>query len=1235
MPLITSLLTENRISQLTQFQETAQQQNTVVDGVQTSSINELQVVVNSIGDDITAINESLDLKANISDVYSITGANNAFQTSDYSYSKVETDTFLNNKANVANTYSNTQINSLLLDKANITNTYSKTEIDGTIANYTTTSDMNDLLDAKIDISTIGVAYGICPLDAGNKVDVSFLPSNFMQYIGVYNASSNTPSLSNGVGSVGDVYIVSVAGSRDFGSGSISFAVSDWVIYNGSIWQKSDANDDVVSVFGRIGVITAQESDYSSFFYTKSIADSKYQLISDMSSYLTTATASSTYQPLSGMSSYLTTATASSTYQPISSMSSYLTTANATSTYLTQSNATSTYGRLASTNTWTGTNYLNGVSQFEFLTEGAASTFNFLNRGSTDNTAVGIRLIPRPTASNGSATMRCRYVSTNVEELRFSVAHPSSTFEVTSCVVLNTAGVITQDYSGVCNFSSVPTCPVSATTSTHLVNKAYADGLLTPYLLSATASSTYLTQSNATSTYQPIASMSSYLTTANASSTYLTQSNATSTYQPISDMSSYLTTTNATSTYQPLSGMSSYLTTSNATSTYQPIASMSSYLTTANASSTYQTISGMSSYGSLSGTNTWTGTNYLNGVSQFEFLTDGAASTFNFLNRGSSANSAVGIRLIARPTSAFGSGTLRCRYVSATVQELRLSVAHPGTTTELVSCAILNTNGVITQDYTGVCNFSSVPTCPVAPSSGNNLVNKTYADGLLTPYLLSATASSTYLTQSNATSTYQTIGDMASYLTTANASSTYQTISGMSSYLTTANASSTYQTISGMSSYLTTANASSTYQTISGMSSYGALSSANTWAGTNTFNGTLNFNGTVNNLGFTQFQQNTAGGPSYWNFLNRSDTANTACSIRLIPRVTSTQGSLQIRCKNISSTVQEFNTSMAHPTTTSEVNICTVLNTSGTITQTFNGACTFNTTPSCSVDPTTSTHLVNKTYVDSAISSYAPLFMAPRINCVSYNLGNMNLPISSITSQYYEYSVNYTNNTSNQWSNVVYPSKTLINKNNIHYSSSGSVNKVLVNYMAFEIINTSDVSPDGQNFSSIGSGVSDLLGDAVTRFTGNATYYNNGTMNSSNSFIFNTRLNSNNFYYTDTTALVAVGSSYTWPTARVVIVCWYYCVNSVLYFGVSYINQSTNAVIKSYELNVTATSGYSTAMSAFANYVPMIILNSNASINRLRLYHTLPSGILGALPSALQHIATSYFDWNNSTNVMSN
>jgi hypothetical protein len=94
---------------------------------------------------------------------------------------------------------------------------------------------------------------------------------------------------------------------------------------------------------------------------------------------------------------------------------------------------------------------------------------------------------------------------------------------------------------------------------------------------------------------------------------------------------------------------------------------------------------------------------------------------------------------------------------------------------------------------------------------------------LAPYLLSATAASTY----------QTLAGMSSYLTTSAAASTYQTLSGMSSYLTTSAAASTYQTLSGMSSYLTTSAAASTYFTIAAADGKANLSGA-------TFTGKVNF-----------------------------------------------------------------------------------------------------------------------------------------------------------------------------------------------------------------------------------------------------------------------------------------------------------------------------------------------------------------------------------------------------------
>jgi hypothetical protein len=101
----------------------------------------------------------------------------------------------------------------------------------------------------------GVANGYASLDSGGKVPVSQLPSSLMEYKGVWNASTNSPSLIDGTGDTGDVYRVSVAGTRNLGSGNISFEVGDYVIYNGTTWEKSDTTDAVASVNGQTGVIT--------------------------------------------------------------------------------------------------------------------------------------------------------------------------------------------------------------------------------------------------------------------------------------------------------------------------------------------------------------------------------------------------------------------------------------------------------------------------------------------------------------------------------------------------------------------------------------------------------------------------------------------------------------------------------------------------------------------------------------------------------------------------------------------------------------------------------------------------------------------------------------------------------------------------------------------------------------------------------------------------------------------
>jgi hypothetical protein len=69
----------------------------------------------------------------------------------------------------------------------------------------------------------------------------------MEYKGTWNASTNTPTLANGTGDTGDVYICNVAGTVNFGAGPITFAVGDYVIYSGTIWQRSS---------GAVGTVTS-------------------------------------------------------------------------------------------------------------------------------------------------------------------------------------------------------------------------------------------------------------------------------------------------------------------------------------------------------------------------------------------------------------------------------------------------------------------------------------------------------------------------------------------------------------------------------------------------------------------------------------------------------------------------------------------------------------------------------------------------------------------------------------------------------------------------------------------------------------------------------------------------------------------------------------------------------------------------------------------------------------------
>ena len=104
------------------------------------------------------------------------------------------------------------------------------------------SDIADIL-ASIGVSsgTAPIGVGICPLDADAKIPAIHLPDVLLEYKGVWDASTNTPTLSDATGSLNDWYRVNVAGTQDLGSGPIDFAVGDKVVHNGTIWEKWDTS----------------------------------------------------------------------------------------------------------------------------------------------------------------------------------------------------------------------------------------------------------------------------------------------------------------------------------------------------------------------------------------------------------------------------------------------------------------------------------------------------------------------------------------------------------------------------------------------------------------------------------------------------------------------------------------------------------------------------------------------------------------------------------------------------------------------------------------------------------------------------------------------------------------------------------------------------------------------------------------------------------------------------------
>lgn len=132
--------------------------------------------------------------------------------------------------------------------------------------------------AAIPLVQKGNALGVVPLNAATKIDPIYLPAGGINFLGIWDAANNSPTLADGVGNLGDEYIVGVGGTQDLGSGNITFAVGDFVLYtSGNVWADIPVGGSGVDSFnGRTGVVTLLSGDVTNALSNGSVVNSKLQ-----------------------------------------------------------------------------------------------------------------------------------------------------------------------------------------------------------------------------------------------------------------------------------------------------------------------------------------------------------------------------------------------------------------------------------------------------------------------------------------------------------------------------------------------------------------------------------------------------------------------------------------------------------------------------------------------------------------------------------------------------------------------------------------------------------------------------------------------------------------------------------------------------------------------------------------------------------------------------------------------
>ena len=116
----------------------------------------------------------------------------------------------------------------------------------------------------------------------------------LSYQGTWNASTNSPTLTSSSGTNGYYYVVSVAGSTNL-NGITDWQVGDWLIFNGSTWQKLDQTNLVTSVAGKTGAVVLNNTDVSGFASIAAAGGTTVLTVSSAPNYVVTGSGGQTIQ----------------------------------------------------------------------------------------------------------------------------------------------------------------------------------------------------------------------------------------------------------------------------------------------------------------------------------------------------------------------------------------------------------------------------------------------------------------------------------------------------------------------------------------------------------------------------------------------------------------------------------------------------------------------------------------------------------------------------------------------------------------------------------------------------------------------------------------------------------------------------------------------------------------------------------------------------------------------------